>query len=112
MTQSEKGAYSSYFAPFVWIYLNQYSFFPAQLDELNFIRAADSEAMPGVSQKDMLGRRLKRPVIAEELAALGLQDPDSNRIDSDWVLADQYSLIFPDIFIAEMMRADAVEKGI
>lgn len=92
--------------------LNQYSFFPAHLDKLNFVRAADSKAMPGVSQKDVLGRRLERSVITEELAALGLQDPDSSGIDSDRVLADQDSLIFPDILIAEMMRADAVEKGI
>ena len=33
-------------------------------------------------------------------------------LDGDRVLADQYSLIFPDVLIAEMMRADAVKKGI
>lgn len=68
--------------------------------------------MPCVSEKDVFGRRLKRPVFAEKFAALSLQDPNSHRIDCDRVLADQDSLVFPNIFIAVMMRPDAVEERV
>lgn len=68
--------------------LDQNSFLPAQFYELDPIRTADSEVMPSVSKENVLGWRLEWSVFAEKLAALGLQNPDSYRIDSDRILTD------------------------
>jgi len=49
----------------------------ADLDEFDFLWIGGAEMVPGVGHGDVLGRRVERPVLGEEIAADGLDEAQS-----------------------------------
>src|SRR5512143_953816 len=83
---------------------------PAKLDEVDPGGVAYPQVMPGVGQSDVMGGSFERPVLAEMLEPLRLEDPETGGVNGHRVAADENSLIGPNVFPAEVVRADAVEE--
>ncbi len=65
--------------------------------------------MAGVGELDVLGHRRQLLGLAQDLAALGHDQAEPDRVDGDGILPDDQALVSPDVAPAEVMGPAAVE---